>query len=260
MIMQPFQFHKQELRTFTDENGEPWFLAKDVCAGLDISNVSQACARLDPDEKMALEASIYQTYTGSHGGSQPIIISEPGLYNLVNSSIAPKAQEFKRWIRHEVLPSIRKTGSYQMPALTMEGRAKALAEYTLELVAKTEALEAKINEQIPDVEFAQAIKASEKSISINAAAKAIGPPCGQNNLYTFLREQGLLMSGGDDHNLPMQRFINQKLFEIDVKPHYEGEKKVLGRKTKVTGKGLAYITSLWNEKAVPYWADRYPKK
>lgn len=89
-------------------DGEPWFVATDVCRALDISNTSDAIARLDDDEKGVV-------LTDTLGGKQSVsIISEAGLYTLVLSSRKPEAKKFKRWITHEVVPSIRKTGSYSI--------------------------------------------------------------------------------------------------------------------------------------------------
>lgn len=87
---------------------EPWFVAKDACTCLEIANVSDACSRLDEDER-----GIVSTDTPS-GKQEMLIISEPGLYSLIGSSKKPEARAFKRWVNHEVLPSIRKTGSYSI--------------------------------------------------------------------------------------------------------------------------------------------------
>lgn len=84
--------------------GEPWFVAADVCRALGIGNSRDATARLDDDEKGVVS-------TDTLGGKQELtIVNEPGLYALVLSSRKPEAKAFKRWITHEVIPSIRKTG------------------------------------------------------------------------------------------------------------------------------------------------------
>lgn len=89
-------------------DGEPWFVAKDVCTCLEIANVSDACSRLDEDER-----GIVSTDTPS-GQQEMLVVSEPGLYSLIGSSKKQEAKAFKRWVNHEVLPSIRKTGSYSV--------------------------------------------------------------------------------------------------------------------------------------------------
>lgn len=95
-------------------DGEPWFVAADVCRALEISNSRDAVARLDDDEKGVGS-------TDTLGGKQGVqIINEPGLYTLVLGSRKPEAKTFKRWVTHEVLPAIRKTGSYKTPTSQQE--------------------------------------------------------------------------------------------------------------------------------------------
>lgn len=101
-----------ELRTVTIE-GEIWFVAADVCAVLDIKNVSQALEDFDDDEK----ADISIPYTSSNGVVQNrnvLIVNEAGLYRLIFKSRKPEAKKFQRWVYHEVIPSIRKTGGYNI--------------------------------------------------------------------------------------------------------------------------------------------------
>lgn len=113
-----------QIRTVT-RDGEPWFVAADVCRVLEVQNVSKALNRLDDDEKMTLTSS--EGHSGQRGGAQVMnIVNEPGLYTLVLGSRKPEAKAFKRWITHEVLPSIRKTGAYATDAKLMEA-AKLIA-------------------------------------------------------------------------------------------------------------------------------------
>ena len=105
--LQEFEYQSRKIRVFN--NG--WFVATDVCAVLGIVNVSDALRKLDDDEKMTL--GLTDSHSGSRGGAQSInVINEPGLYSLIMSSRKPEAKKFKRWVTHEVLPSIRKTGLY----------------------------------------------------------------------------------------------------------------------------------------------------
>ncbi len=106
-----------EVRTMM-RDGEPWFVAADVCRALDIKNNRDAVERLDDDEKGVVS-------TDTPGGVQSVtIINEPGLYALVLGSRKPEAKAFKRWITHEVIPSIRKNGAY----LTPEAAYKMLSD------------------------------------------------------------------------------------------------------------------------------------
>ncbi len=94
-----------------ERNGEPWFVAADVCRALDLCDTSKALDRLDDDEK---GTSLIRTL----GGEQKMnIVNEPGLYTLVLGSRKPEAKAFKRWITHEVIPSIRKHGVYLSPEI-----------------------------------------------------------------------------------------------------------------------------------------------
>lgn len=104
-----FNFEQKEVRTQIVD-GVTWFVAKDVCTILEIKNTTDAIKRLDDDERSRLNL-------GRQGEAN--IVNEFGLYNLVIASKKPEAKLFKRWITHEVLPSIRKTGAYQ-PAMTQE--------------------------------------------------------------------------------------------------------------------------------------------
>ena len=119
-----------DIRTITI-NSEPWFAAVDVCRALEIKNVSDALKRLDDDERMTIDLT--DSHSGQRGGAQSMIfVNEPGLYSLVLSSRKPGAKRFKRWIIHDVIPALRKTGTYSVKPLTATqmfiAAAKALEE------------------------------------------------------------------------------------------------------------------------------------
>jgi len=107
--MQIFSYEQNSVRTVT-LNGEPWFIAADVCEALDIQNSTQAVGRLDDDEKAMLNIGLT--------GGDTNIINEPGLYSLILGSRKPEAKAFKRWITHDVIPAIRKTGTYTAPPMS----------------------------------------------------------------------------------------------------------------------------------------------
>ena len=108
----PFEYESTNLRALAID-GDPWFITKDACAILGIGNVGQAVLKLDDDEKSSITIN-----DGTPGNPNKAIISESGLYSLILRSRKPEAKTFKRWITHEVIPSIRKTGSYVTPQLT----------------------------------------------------------------------------------------------------------------------------------------------
>lgn len=108
----PFNYESQQIRVIQDEQGEPWWIARDVCEVLELTNVSMAVNGLDDDEK-----GVRKVYT--LGGEQELLtVNEPGLYTLIIRSNKPEAKNFKRWITHEVLPTIRKTGKYEVGTLS----------------------------------------------------------------------------------------------------------------------------------------------
>lgn len=127
MNLIPFNFKGADIRVITDDQGEPWFVAGDVSTVLEYSEASAMTRHLDDDEK---GLSIVQTLGGDQ---EMVVISESGLYSAVLLSRKPQAKPFKRWVTGEVLPSIRKTGSYHRPMTPGEQLlANAQAVITLE--------------------------------------------------------------------------------------------------------------------------------
>lgn len=114
----PFIYNEQPVRSVM-RNGEPWFVGKDVCGVLAISNHNDALARLDEDERA--EVGI----TDPSGTKYAIVVSEPGVYRLVFTSRKPQAEAFKRWLAHEVLPQLRKTGRFALDARDDEAMSPA---------------------------------------------------------------------------------------------------------------------------------------
>lgn len=109
MNITPFNFNGAPIQVITDDNGEPWFIAMEVADILDYSDAHKMCVRLDDDEKQNRQI-------GGFGNRGVTIINESGLYSAILGSTKPEAKPFKRWVTHEVLPSIRKTGSYTAKA------------------------------------------------------------------------------------------------------------------------------------------------
>jgi len=111
----PFNFGDHLVRVVMDDQGEPWWVAKDVAMVLEYPAAKDAVRLLDEDEKGAHKLP-------TPGGEQNmIVITESGLYTLIIRSNKPEAKTFRRWITHEVLPSIRKTGAYAMPGMEPDG-------------------------------------------------------------------------------------------------------------------------------------------
>lgn len=234
-----------EVRTLNIEN-EPWFVAADVCKALEIGNPTDAMRRLDADERTLVSIE------GASNGLSVNAVNEPGLYTLVLGSRKPEAKAFKRWITHDVIPSIRKTGGYIAGQETLspeELMAKALlvAQKTIEEKDKqlTRATEqAKLD--APLVHFAKGVTVSKTSILIFDFAKILrqnGADMGGKRFFAWLRENGYLVKRkGSDYNMPTQRSMELGLFEIKetVITHSDGH-TTISRTPKITGKGQVYF-------------------
>ncbi|MBD0381247.1 phage antirepressor KilAC domain-containing protein [Paenibacillus sedimenti] len=237
-MTQIFNFNGAQLRMI-EKDGQPWFVAKDVCDILEISNPTVAIQRLDADEVTKFNLG------GLHGETN--IVNEYGLYSLVLGSRKPEAKAFKRWVTHEVLPSIRKHGMYAReelldnPDLLIQVATKLKEERAAKAL-----LEQKIEADRPKVIFADAVTASKSSILIGELAKILkqnGVDTGQNRLFTWLRDNSYLISRkGTDFNMPTQYSMELGLFEIKETSVSHSDGHITISKTpKVTGKGQLYF-------------------
>lgn len=172
--IQRFEFKGASLRALTDEAGEPWFVAKDACdiLGNDTNHLREA---LDDDEITNLRNS----EVWNQPGRAPLIISEPGLYKLIMRSRKPEAKEFQRWVTHEVLPQIRKTGGY-IPTTDMDDDMTILAKAVMIGQRTMETQKRRIAEQYehikalePKARFADAVAASDGTCLIGELAKML---------------------------------------------------------------------------------------
>lgn len=183
-----------------------------------------------------------------------IAVNESGLYTLIMKSRKPEAKAFKRWVTHEVLPSIRKTGEYKAKAsYEIEDPIKRAEMWIREeqerraLVQRTELLEEQAERNKPKVMFAEAVEVSEDTILIGELAKILkqnGVDMGQNRLFKYLRDEGYLMKYGDQKNMPTQKSANLGLFKVTkrVLQNPGGDGRVT-RTTRVTPKGQQYFIS-----------------
>ncbi|HER2290307.1 TPA: phage antirepressor [Streptococcus pyogenes] len=245
-----FNFKGQEVRTVTIDD-EPYFVGKDVAEILGYAKARNAIAsHVDDEDKK--DAPIQ----GTLGGTQTMtIINESGLYSLILSSKLPQAKEFKRWVTSEVLPTIRKHGMYATDELldNPDFAIATLQKLKEEREAK-KLLEAQIEADRPKVLFADAVEASETSILIGDFAKILrqnGYNIGQNRLFAWLRENGFLIrKNGESYNMPTQRGMDMKLFEVKERTHQEPNGSIrISKTTKMTGKGQQYfINKFLNEK------------
>lgn len=239
-----------EIRTIT-KNNEPWFVAIDVCNALDLKNPTVSVGRLDEDEVTKFNLG------GLSGESN--IVSEYGLYNLILASRKKEAKKFKRWITHEVIPTIRKHGAY----MSSEVIEKTLSDpdYLIRLAtnlkeekAKRALAEAQIERDKPKVLFADTVSASNKSCLVGELAKLISQEAirrgeinkkiGQNNLFSWMRSSGYLCKSGERKNQPLQQYIEQGLFELKKGSYVDSNgSNITTTTTKVTGKGQIYFVN-----------------
>lgn len=233
-----------------ERNGEPWLVGSDVAKALQYTNPAKAIRdHVDCDDKLTERIVL------SGQNREAIFINESGLYSLILSSKLPTAKKFKRWVTSEILPSIRKTGGYISGQESMtddELMAKAL------LVAQRqiEQRDARIAEMQPKALFADSVCASKSSILVGELAKILkqnGVNMGQNRLFEWLRSNGyLIRRKGTDYNMPTQRAMDLKLFEIKetVVNHADGH-QTTSKTPKVTGKGQVYFINTFLKEATP---------
>lgn len=232
------------VRAVRGDDGEPMFVAKDVCTALEVKNSRDAIARLDNDERGVV-------LIDTPGGEQQMqAVNEAGLYVLVLSSRKPEAKAFKRWVTHEVLPALRRDGGYMVardetPEQTM-ARAVLLAQQTIDRQkSRIAGLEAENEEMRPKALFADAVAASDGTCLIGEFAKMLrqnGVDIGQNRLFAMLREDGYLGKAGQNRNVPTQRSMELGLFRIKETAitHSDGH-VTINRTPKLTGKGQRYF-------------------
>lgn len=231
-----------EVRTI-EKNGEPWFVANDICKVLGHTNSRVAVAALDEDEK-----GVSKVYTLG-GEQQMTVVNEAGMYQLVIRSNLPAAKAFKRWITHEVIPTIRRHGAYATETTIEsiiadpESGIKLLQALKAEQERRKEA-EAFAEKQKPKVLFADAVAASDNSILVGELAKILrqnGVETGQNRLFRWMRDNGYIMRYT---NVPTQYSMERGLMEVKERAINNPDGSVRITQTiKVTGKGIVYFVN-----------------
>lgn len=194
-----FTYADQQVRTVIVD-GEGWFVAVDVARILGYRMASDMTRRLDPDEKGTHSVR-------THGGTQDVtIINEPGLYAAIFGSQLSEARDFKRWVNHDVLPQIHRTGKYagveQIEFQIPQTYAAALELAALQ-AKEIESKDAEIAAAAPKLEAFDRLMDSDGNYTFEAVAKMIG--MGRNTLFRQLREAGILQSGS---RLPYQRYAH----------------------------------------------------
>lgn len=231
--VQVFNFEQSNVRTMMINN-EPYFVGKDIAEVLGYSNPQKAIRdHIDNDDK-----TVNESFTVN--GTKIILINESGVYSLIFGSKLDSAKRFKKWVTSEVLPSIRKTGGYQMqPQFNVPQTLPEALRLSADLAEQNA-------EMKPKAIFADAVTSSNTSILVGDLAKLLkqnGIDMGGRRLFEWLRSKGyLIRRNGADYNSPTQRSMEQGLFEIKESSHINGDGVNVIKKTpKVTGKGQQYF-------------------
>ena len=245
--IQIFSNEEFQVRTIED-NGEIWFVAKDVAEALEYSYWQPNIVAHVPEVWKGIKR------INTPGGYQEMLcLTENGVYFFLGRSDKKKALPYQIWIAGDVVPSIRKHGMYATPAKVEDilsnpdAFIQVLQAYKAER-EKRESLEAKIEEDKPKLIFAEAVNTSKESILIGNLAKVLrqnGVEIGQNRLFEWLRENGFLIKcKGERWNMPTQDSIERGLFEVKTRVinNPDGTTRIV-RTTKVTGKGQIYFVN-----------------
>lgn len=209
---------------------EPLWIARDVCEAVGISKYRDALVQLDDDERVSVVVDTL-------GGPQNMVaVTEAGVYSLMLISRSPKVKAFKRWLTHEVLPSIRKTGQYQaVRQSTALPDRKTLAQWVVEAETRADLAEAKVAELEPKAEFYDDLMDADGTYSMLATAKVLG--WGRNVMMRELRKSGVLQG----NNLPYQRYAHHFKVVPGTYRHPNTGELVPTAKTNVRPSGLEFL-------------------
>jgi anti-repressor protein len=217
-----FNFDNSQIRTIM-QNGEPWFVAKDITDALGYSNGRDAVS------KHCKGNNTVAICDGTPGNPNTTIIPERDVYRLIVKSQLPSAERFEEWVFGEVLPSIRKTGGYHLPM----SYGEALQQLAMEVGLR------EYNQ--PKVDFFNAVAESSDLILIREAAKTLAVPfLGQNTLYQILRNVKVLM----ESNEPYQKYCDKGYFMVRERQYTAKGESRISRTTMVTQVGLDFLRRL----------------
>ncbi len=204
-----FNFNAHAVRIL-NKDGALWFVASDVATALEYSHTPHMLRHLDNDEK---DVQIVDTL----GGAQEVsTISESGLYSAILRSRKPEAKAFKRWVTHDILPTIRKTGGYMTDELLAKCQKDpnvmfAFAEELLKLRDKTNALESKLDVAQPKADFYDTFISPNKCTGLRDTAKELG--ISERKFVNFLIDEKYLYRTPAKQLRPYAKKSNEGLFE-----------------------------------------------
>lgn len=211
-------------------NNEPWFVGRDIANALGYKNPTVALT-----DNVA-ESDKVVTKVSTLGGEQnTIVINESGMYSLMFGSRLERAKMFTHWVTSEVLPSIRKTGGYQLPQTFSEALQLA-ADQAKEI----ERLEAKNKELEPKGIFFDTVTQSDATTSIADVAKILDMGVGRNKLFSILKDRKILQPD----NKPYQKYIDAGYFKLVEEKYNKGDGIGIYYKTVAKQKGIDFIRKI----------------
>lgn len=252
--IQQFDFKGASLRTLTDEAGEPWFVLKDCMSILDLGNPTETVKMFDKDE-----FSTTEVIDSIGRRQQTYIISEPGLYRLVMKSRKPEAKEFQRWVTHEVLPQIRRTGGYIPTSdadddMTILAKAVMIGQRTMEeQKRRIQAQQTRIDELQPKASMWDNFVDIPDVLSVGNSAKLLsnlGRPIGRKTLFSWLEHNGWVFRENGHWSARQNRIDAGHLVMVPPKSHgthKDGTTFSFAPTVKITRKGLGLIARRMSE-------------
>ena len=249
--LQLFNFEGNNVRTLEIDE-EIYFVGKDVAKVLGYARLQKAVNdHVDPEDKIEKIVNISQSSQNRTKPEMTLLITESGVYSLIFNSKMPNAKRFKRWVTSEVLPAIRKHGAYMTDekAFDVVHNKNGLADLLQQAADQLKQKDIQIEKMKPKAMLADAITASETSILVGEMAKILkknGVNTGQNRFFKWLRANGYLIKRkGTDYNMPTQKSMNLKLFEIKERTIVDGNSTRIVKTPKITGNGQQYFTNLF---------------
>jgi prophage antirepressor-like protein len=235
------QFESRPIR-MSVADGEPWWMLADVCAALGIANVGNVADRLEDDEKNTI-----RLMDGTPGNPFKTMVNESGLYSVILRSDKPDARRFRKWVTSEVLPSIRKIGSYTKSEAPKGPELLALA--VLEAQKLLDEKDRIIAELSPSAAAADRITNAVglKTLSEIGKINGIGP----RKIFDLLADQGIMFRRGESW-IPYQQYVDSGYFRVRESTYEMNGVDHLYSQTYVTGRGEVWIAKrlLTNEVAV----------
>lgn len=252
-----FNFGDQEIRTVVID-GDPWFIARDVCLVLGIANGRDAVSRLDADGVGTADVIDSMGRTQTAG-----TINEAGLYELIFQSRRPEARAFRRWVTSEVLPQIRRTGSFGAPSveldLTNRKHVDLIVQAAHAQMVRAEDAEARVAELEPAAEAWNHLAQADGDYDVAEAAKVLARDLritiGRDRLFTLMAEMGwTYRERSTGRWQPKQTQIDLGRLSVLPKSHYHprtGELVLDPPQVRVTAKGVAALHAHLSRRSLP---------